>query len=63
MIYQLCHILFKKKFFRRSFFWSAITKANLHLLIDRGRFRFLGLPIKIRGGTELPIRAVAVIEN
>lgn len=36
---------------------------NLHLLIDRGRFRFIGLPLKIRGGTGSPVRAVAVFEN
>lgn len=33
---------------------------NLHLLIGRGRFRFIGLPLKIRGGTGSPVRAVAV---
>lgn len=36
---------------------------NLHLLIDRGRFRFIGLPLKIRGGTGSPVRAVAVFER
>ena len=36
---------------------------NLHLLIGRGRFRFIGLPLKIRGGTGSPVRAVAVFEN
>lgn len=36
---------------------------NLHLLIDRGRFRFIGLPLKIRGGTGSPVRAVAVFES
>ena len=35
---------------------------NLHLLIGRGRFRFIGLPLKIKGGTGSPIRAVAVFE-
>ncbi|HNP18604.1 MAG TPA: cyclase family protein [Fulvivirga sp.] len=35
---------------------------NLHLLIDRGRFRFIGLPLKIRGGTGSPVRAVAIFE-
>lgn len=35
---------------------------NLDLLIDRGRFRFIGLPLKIRGGTGSPVRAVAVFE-
>ncbi len=35
---------------------------NLHRLIDRGRFRFIGLPLKIRGGTGSPVRAVAVFD-
>lgn len=35
---------------------------NLHLLLGRGRFRFIGLPLKIRGGTGSPVRAVAVFE-
>lgn len=35
---------------------------NLHLLVGRGRFRFIGLPLKILGGTGSPIRAVAVFE-
>lgn len=34
--------------------------VNLHLLVGRGRFRFIGLPLKIRGGTGSPVRAVAV---
>ncbi len=37
--------------------------VNLHLLLGRGRFRFIGLPLKIRGGTGSPVRAVAVFEN
>jgi kynurenine formamidase len=36
--------------------------VNLHMLIGRGRFRFIGLPLKIRGGTGSPVRAVAVFE-
>jgi len=36
---------------------------NLHLLAGRGRFRFIGLPLKIRGGTGSPVRAVAVFES
>ena len=36
--------------------------ANLHRLIGRGRFRFIGFPLKIRGGTASPIRAVALFE-
>lgn len=35
---------------------------NLHLLTGRGRFRFIGLPLKIRGGTGSPVRAVAIFE-
>jgi len=35
---------------------------NLHLLISRERFRFIGLPLKIKGGTGSPVRAVAVFE-
>ncbi len=36
---------------------------NLDQLIGRGRFRFIGLPLKIRGGTGSPVRAVAVFED
>jgi len=36
---------------------------NLYELIGRGRFRFIGLPLKIRGGTGSPVRAVAVFEE
>jgi len=35
---------------------------NLHLLVGRGRFRFIAFPLKIRGGTGSPVRAVAVFE-
>ena len=35
---------------------------NLHLLIGKGRFRFIGFPLKIKGGTGSPVRAVAVFE-
>jgi kynurenine formamidase len=34
--------------------------ANLDKLIGRGRFTFIGFPLKIRGGTASPIRAVAL---
>lgn len=37
--------------------------VNLHLLVGRGQFRFIGLPLKIRGGTGSPVRAVAVFES
>lgn len=36
---------------------------NLHRLVGRGRFRFIGLPLKIRGGTGSPVRAIAVFES
>jgi len=36
---------------------------NLHKLIGKGRFRFIALPLKIRGGTGSPVRAVAIFEN
>jgi len=36
---------------------------NLDALIGRGRFRFIGLPLKIRGGTGSPVRAVAIFED
>jgi kynurenine formamidase len=35
---------------------------NLYKLIGRGRFRFIGLPLKIRGATGSPVRAIAVFE-
>lgn len=34
---------------------------NLHQLVGMGRFQFIGLPLKIRGGTGSPVRAVAII--
>lgn len=34
--------------------------VELHRLVGRGRFRFIGLPLRIRGGTGSPVRAVAV---
>ena len=37
--------------------------VNLHLLVGRGCFRFIALPLKSRGGTGSPVRAVAVFEN
>lgn len=37
--------------------------VNLYKLIDRGRFRFIALPLKIRGGTGSPVRAIAVFES
>jgi len=37
--------------------------VNLYQLVGRGRFRFIGLPLKIRGGTGSPVRAIAVFER
>ena len=37
--------------------------CNLEALIGKGQFRFIGLPLKWRGGTGSPIRAVAVFED
>ncbi len=37
--------------------------VNLHRLSGRGRFRFIGLPLNIRGGTGSPVRAIAVFEE
>jgi kynurenine formamidase len=37
--------------------------VNLHRLVGRGRFRFIGLPLRIRGGTGSPVRAIAVFEG
>ena len=36
---------------------------NLYKLVGSGRFRFIALPLKIRGGTGSPVRAVAVFEK
>ncbi|MFM2269102.1 MAG: hypothetical protein RL757_2543 [Bacteroidota bacterium] len=36
---------------------------NLYKLVGRGRFRFIALPLKIRGGTGSPVRAVAIFES
>lgn len=36
--------------------------VNLEALLERGRFRFIGLPLKIKGGTGSPVRAVAIFE-
>ena len=37
--------------------------VDLEALIGEGEFRFIGLPLKWRGGTGSPIRAVAVFEE
>ncbi|MCC8977869.1 cyclase family protein [Bradyrhizobium acaciae] len=36
---------------------------NLDKLVGKGRFRFIGFPLRIRGGTASPIRAVAVLNE
>jgi kynurenine formamidase len=37
--------------------------VNMEQLIGKGRFKFIGFPLKIRGGTGSPIRAVAMLDN
>jgi kynurenine formamidase len=37
--------------------------VNLDKLVGKGRFRFIGFPIKIKGGTGAPIRAVAWLDG
>jgi kynurenine formamidase len=37
--------------------------CNLDKLVGRGRFRFIGFPLKIKGGSGSPIRAVALFED
>ncbi len=37
--------------------------VNLEKLVGKGRFRFIGFPLKIKGGTGSPIRAVAMLED
>jgi kynurenine formamidase len=36
---------------------------NLDQVVGKGRFKFIGFPLKIRGGTASPIRAVAMVEE
>ena len=37
--------------------------VNLDKLVGKGRFKFIGFPIKIKGGTGAPIRAVAWLDG
>ena len=37
--------------------------CNLDKLVGKGRFRFIGFPLKIKGGSGSPIRAVAVLDD
>ena len=39
------------------------NRTNLRRLLGRGRFRFIGLPLKIGGGTGSPVRAIAVFDG
>jgi kynurenine formamidase len=36
---------------------------NLEEVVGQGRFRFIAFPLKIRGGTASPIRAVAMLDE
>ena len=42
---------------------QAQQDAFKQAVAGKGVFRFIGLPLKFRGGTGSPIRAVAVFEN
>ncbi len=37
--------------------------VNLEQLVGKGRFRFIGFPLKIKGGSGSPIRAVAWLDD
>jgi kynurenine formamidase len=37
--------------------------VNLDKVVGKGRFKFIGFPIKIKGGTGAPIRAVAWLDG
>ena len=37
--------------------------VNMEKLIGKGRFKFIGFPLKIKGGTGSPIRAVALFDD
>ena len=37
--------------------------VNLESLIGKGEFEFIGLPIKFKGGSGSPVRAVAILEE
>ena len=37
--------------------------CNMDKLIGKDRFKFIGFPLKIRGGTGSPIRAVAMLDS
>ncbi|MBI4182731.1 MAG: cyclase family protein [Proteobacteria bacterium] len=37
--------------------------CNLDKVVGKGRFRFIGFPLRFRGGSASPIRAVAVLDE
>ena len=37
--------------------------VNLEELLDKGEFEFIGLPIKFKGGSGSPVRAVALLDD
>jgi kynurenine formamidase len=37
--------------------------VGMQQLVGKGRFKFIGFPLKIRGGTGSPIRAVAMLAD
>jgi kynurenine formamidase len=37
--------------------------ANLHQVVGKGRFKFVAFPLRIRGGTGSPVRAVAILDE
>jgi kynurenine formamidase len=37
--------------------------TNLDAVLGKGRFKFIGFPLKIKGGTGSPIRAVAMLDE
>ena len=43
--------------------YGLASLCNLDKLIGKGRFRFIGFPLKIKGGTGSPIRAVAWLDD
>jgi kynurenine formamidase len=45
-------------------FSTAVTSLNnLDQPVGKGRFRFIGFPLKIKGGSGSPIRAVALLDD
>jgi kynurenine formamidase len=62
-------VLLHMDFFRRTHGTPGFITThmeglvNLEKLIGKGRFKFIGFPIKIKGGTGAPIRAVAWLDG